>query len=106
MKEELSASAGILLILFGLMADGIKFALDWLFGIGLILDPVFITPIFTLIFWIILNHNGIRMFSGQGWKAAWVNELVSLTPGVDILPDWTSYAIYLNAKHGNYGGVL
>lgn len=98
-ENRLPASAGGFLLVVALIADGSKIMLDALFGMGFILDPVLITPITTAIFWITLNHNGISMFSGRNWAAAWTNELVSLTPGVDALPDWTVYTVYLLANN-------
>lgn len=94
-SKKLSGTAEVFLLVLAVLADAAKFLLDLLFGIGFILDPLFITPITTLIFWITLNHNGVSMFSGKNAVAGWVNEIVSLTPGVDALPDWTAYTIYL-----------
>lgn len=101
MKTEgrLTAGAALFLLFIGIIADAAKFFLDFLFGIGLLLDPLFITPITTLIFWITLNHCGVSMFSGKNWAAAWVNEIFSLTPGIDAFPDWTTYTIYLIARN-------
>jgi len=98
-QGRLSGGAEVFLITVAVGADGAKFLLDALFGIGLVLDPVFITPLTTLVFWITLNHNNISMFSGTYGAASWVNELVSLTPGIDALPDWTAYTVYLIANN-------
>jgi hypothetical protein len=97
--KKLPKTALFFLFIVAIIADGTKFLLDLLFGIGFILDPVFITPITTGIFWITLNHNGVPMFSGKNWAAGWINEIVSLTPGIDALPDWTAYTIYLAANN-------
>lgn len=106
MKKEgkLSLTGGVILIVLGMFFDAMKFVLDLLFAIGFVLDPFFITPIATFVFWLILNHYGVPMFSGKNWTSAWINEAVSLTPGVDALPDWTTYAIYLMVVHGRSGG--
>ena len=96
---KLSGGAAAFLLFVAVLADGAKFLLDVLFGIGFILDPIFITPVTTMIFWITLNHNNISMFSGTNGAAGWVNEIVSLVPGVDALPDWTAYTIYLIANN-------
>jgi hypothetical protein len=98
-QKKLPAVAAGFLLVVALIADGTKFALDFLFGIGIVLDPIFITPLTTLVFWITLNHNNISMFSGKNWASAWVNEVVSFTPGIDALPDWTVYTIYLIAQN-------
>jgi hypothetical protein len=75
------------------LADAAKIGLDLLFGIGFILDPVFISPVTCMIFWITLNHNGIPMFSGKRAWMGWTNLIVAETPGVDATSDWTIYAI-------------
>ncbi|HEV3245353.1 MAG TPA: hypothetical protein VG102_03270 [Candidatus Paceibacterota bacterium] len=97
MKKQrvLPRTAIVFLFFIGAIADGTKILLDLLFGIGFILDPLFVSPITTVIYWITMNHNGVPMFSGQNWAAAWINEVVALTPGIDGLPDWTAYNIYL-----------
>jgi hypothetical protein len=97
-EKHLSTGTALFLLFVAIFADGMKFMLDLLFGIGLILDPFLITPITTFIFWITLNHNGIAMFSGKFGTASWVNEAVSLTPGLDALPDWTLYTFTLIAS--------
>ena len=94
-EKKLSVTTEVFLFIVAALADGTKFMLDLLFGIGFILDPVFITPITTFVFWITLNHNGVPMFSGKNWAAGWINEIVSLTPGIDVLPDWLAYTTYL-----------
>ncbi len=94
-EKKLSSGSALFLIVIGIFADGAKLLLDLLFGIGIVLDPLLITPITTLIFWITLHHNNISMFGGKLAAASWTNEAVSLIPGIDALPDWTAYAIYL-----------
>jgi hypothetical protein len=94
-EKRLPLAAGGFLIAVGGIADAVKFALDMLFGIGVILDPLVISPITWMIFWITLQHNGISMFSGKRGIAGWVNIAIAECPGVDALPDWTVYAIYL-----------
>jgi hypothetical protein len=98
-EEKLPLSAGIFLIIVGLLADGAKILLDALFGIGMILDPFLVTPITALIFGITLSHNGISMFSGKRSWAGWTNLIFSFIPILDFLPDWTVYAIYLTVKY-------
>jgi len=95
MNEEgrLPGSARTFLVVVGLLADGTKVGLEAAFGIGVILDPVLISPVTCMIFWVTLNHNGIAMFSGsRGW-IGWTNLLIAETPVVDALPDWTMYAL-------------
>ncbi len=94
-QKKLSGTAIGFLFFVAILADASKFALDLLFGVGFILDPFLITPLTTGVFWITLSHNGVSMFSGKNWVAAWTNEIISLTPGVDALPDWTVYTSYL-----------
>lgn len=96
--KRIPTGAFIFLLFIAVMADGTKALLDLLFGIGIIIDPLFISPITTGIFWITLNHNGVPMFSGKNAAAGWTNEIISLTPGIDIVPDWTTYTIILMAK--------
>jgi hypothetical protein len=101
MKDEpkLPLIAGGFLIVVGIIADVAKVGLDALFGIGFILDPLIITPITGLIFWITLNHNNISMFSGKNSWSGWANLVYSFIPGLDFLPDWTVYAVYLTFKY-------
>lgn len=87
-------SKGFLLVV-ALSADGAKIGLDALFGIGIILDPLVITPATAMIFWVVFQHNGMPMFTGRFGTAGWINLGVSLTPGVDAVPDWTVYTAYL-----------
>ena len=94
-QQELPLSAGILLIAIGAGADTTKFVLDAAFGIGIVLDPLVISPITTLIFWIVLQHNGVPMFSGRRAVSGWINLAVAETPLLDAAPDWTVYAAYL-----------
>src|SRR5262249_45231806 len=98
-EGHLSGSTEVFLLTVAVSADGLKILLDAAFGIGVVLDPFVITPLTTLVFWITLHHNDISMFSGKNWQAAWVNELVSLIPGIDALPDWTCYTVYLIADN-------
>jgi hypothetical protein len=98
-EQKLSLGAGGFLIVVGLLADATKILLDILFGVGIILDPLLITPVTALIFGITLSHNGIPMFSGKRSWAGWTNLIVSLIPVLDFLPDWTVYAIYLTVKY-------
>jgi hypothetical protein len=93
--HELPLSAGILLIAVGAGADTTKFALEYFLGIGLVLDPLLISPVTALIFWVVHVHNDVPMFSGKRAAAAWINLAVAETPAVDALPDWTVYAAYL-----------
>lgn len=98
-EKKLPLSAGVFLIIVGLLADGIKVLLDFAFGIGIILDPFVVTPITALIFGITLDHNGISMLSGKRSWAGWTNLIFSFIPVWDMLPDWTIYAIYLTIKY-------
>lgn len=92
-ERKLPGSARVFLVAVGVLADGTKVGLDLTLGIGVILDPLFISPVTCMIFWITLNHNGIPMFSGKrGWMG-WTNLIVAETPAVDALPDWTIYAL-------------
>ena len=97
MNEEKRLPSGAMGFLFvvALMADGIKIALDFLFGVGFILDPLLITPFTLAVYWIVYNHNGVPMFSGKRAAAGWINLVVSLCPVIDIIPDWTIYTIYM-----------
>lgn len=99
-KERLSFGTKVALIFAGLFWDGLKVVLDF-GGVGLILDPFLITPLAAFTFAIILSESGIEvsMFSGKNSWAGWVNLLFSLVPILDILPDWTVYAIYLVVKY-------
>lgn len=94
-EGELPMSAGFLLIVVGAGADSAKFALEYLFGVGLVLDPFLISPTTALIFWLVMQHNNVPMFSGKRAAAGWTNLVVAEIPGIDALPDWTAYAIYL-----------
>jgi hypothetical protein len=93
--RHLSGSSKGFLFVVSLMADGAKIFLDLLFGIGIVLDPLVITPITTIIFWIVFMHNDMPMFSGRYGSAGWINLSVSLTPGIDAVPDWTIYTSYI-----------
>lgn len=94
-EKQLPVGAGVFLIIVGLVADGTKALLDFLFGIGFILDPCLISPVTWIIFWITLSHNGIPMMSGKRGTSGWINLAIAEVPGVDALPDWTFYAFYL-----------
>ena len=94
-QQDLSLAAGGLLIVIGGIADVTKLGLEAAFGIGIILDPVLISPVTALTFWVILQHNGIPMFSGKRSVSGWTNLVFAEAPVVDALPDWTVYAIYL-----------
>jgi hypothetical protein len=98
-EKRLSSGARGILIVAGLFFDGLKIGLDAAFGLGIILDPLLITPIATVAFWLILDHNGISMFSGKHWVSGWVNMIFSFIPILDVFPDWTVYAIYLSIKY-------
>ena len=92
-EKKLPTTARIFLVAVGGLADITKIALDFFFGIGIFLDPMLISPVAWVIFWITFNHNGIPMFSGKrGWMG-WVNLGVGETPGVDASPNWTIYAL-------------
>ncbi|MDR3570722.1 MAG: hypothetical protein P4L81_00785 [Candidatus Pacebacteria bacterium] len=97
-EPTLSLTSSILLIVIGLIADIAKAVLDFFF-VGFILDPFVITPITAIVFGMILDQNGISMFSGKRWVAGWVNLVFSLIPVLDWLPDWTAYAVYLAIKY-------
>lgn len=99
-QHRLPMGAKLFLICAGIVFDIIKLGFDALFGIGIILDPLFITPIAGLVFWIVLRHNDVPMFTGERSWAGWSNIVFSLTPILDALPDWTAYAIYLSVVHG------
>ena len=94
-EGQLPLGAGGFLICVGILADGMKFFLDLLFGIGLILDPFLISPLTWLIFWITLRHYDIPMMSGKRGAAGWANLIIAEIPGIDAIPDWTIYAFYL-----------
>jgi hypothetical protein len=94
-EKRLPLAAGGFLIIVGAIADATKVALDFFFGIGFILDPVLITPVTWMIFMITFLHNDVPMMSGKRGWAGWTNLIVSAVPGVDILPDWTTYALYV-----------
>lgn len=98
-EKRLPTTAGVFLLFVAVIADAAKFLLDLLFGIGFILDPCFISPVTWMIFWITLNHNGIPMMSGKRGAAGWINLIVAEVPGLDALPDWTAYTIYLIASN-------
>lgn len=94
--SQLPVGAGIFLLFVGLVTDGLQLLAEFLL-IGLILDPVF-SVVTTMIFWIVLNHNNISMFSGTRAWAAWVNEIIEIAPVADgFAPGWTAYALYLTA---------
>ena len=94
-EKRLPATARGFLTVVGVMADVTKIALEFSLGIGIILDPVFISPMTWMIFWITLTHNGVPMFSGRrGWMG-WTTVAVGVTPVVDALPNWTTYALSL-----------
>lgn len=92
---HLSALSTVFLFIVALGADGTKLALEFLFGIGLILDPFVISPVTAMIFWVVFTHNDMPMFSGRFASAGWTNLFVSVTPGVDAVPDWTVYTCYI-----------
>jgi|ERR1700733_3327412 hypothetical protein len=98
-EGRLPVAAGIFLIVVGIIADVSKVGLDALFGIGFILDPLLITPIAWFLFLITLNHNNIPMFTGKRGWVGWANLVYSFLPGLDFLPDWTVYAVYLTFKY-------
>ncbi|HUO50383.1 MAG TPA: hypothetical protein VMU25_02360 [Candidatus Paceibacterota bacterium] len=94
-KKHLSFGSKLFLFSAGIFFDGLKIGLDAFFGVGLVLDPFFITPIAALIFGITLSHNDIPVFSGKRAWASWTNLIFSFIPVLDFLPDWTTYAVYL-----------
>jgi hypothetical protein len=98
-EGKLSVEAAIFLIIVGIIADVTKVGLDVVFGIGFILDPFLITPIAGFIFWLTLYHNNISMLGGKRWWVGWTNLVYSFLPGLDFLPDWTVYAVYLTFKY-------
>jgi hypothetical protein len=102
-RKKLPLGSGAFLMMIGGLADGTKLVLTFLFGIGFILNPLIISPITWLIFWITLSHYDIPMMSGKGGTAGWINIFIAEVPGVDAVPDWTTYAIYLTMVHGDFG---
>ena len=92
--EPLPVGACILLIFLGVLFDGLKVILDAVF-IGVVADPFFVTPLAAISFAIILAHYDRPMFSGKRAAAGWINLFVSMVPILDMLPDWTAYALYL-----------
>ena len=97
MQPEPTLSTGALFFLFiiGGIADLLKIAFEAFFGIGLVLNPFLVTPLTALIYGIVFAHFGLPMFRGKFAKGSWFNLIVSLTPILDFLPDWTAYNIYL-----------
>jgi hypothetical protein len=94
-EKHLSMPSKGFLLVIALGADGTKILLDYLFGVGIILDPLIISPVTQMIFWVVFFHNDVPMFSGRFASAGWINLFVSITPGVDALPDWTAYTCYI-----------
>lgn len=94
--RKLSIGARILLLMVALLTDGVQFLAELLL-IGFIIDPI-MSVVTTMIFWIVLQHNGIQMFGGKRFWSGWTTTLVELIPGIDgIVPTWTAYAVYLAA---------
>ena len=75
-------------------AEKLKIILDAVF-IGVIVDPLFVTPMAAISFGLVLSHYNKPMFSGKRAAASWINIIVSIIPILDMLPDWTAYALYL-----------
>jgi hypothetical protein len=94
-EKKLSGTSRVFLVMVGAIADLTKIALDLLFGIGFILDPLIISPITLVIFWITLAHNNVSMFSGHHAWMGWTNLVIAEIPGVDAFPDWTMYALFV-----------
>lgn len=94
-QNKLPGSTIGFLFFVAFIADGAKILLDLLFGVGVILDPFFITPVAAGIFWFTLDQYDVPMLSGKNAGAGWVNLIVSLTPIVDMIPDWTLYTLLL-----------
>ena len=92
--EPLPIGACLLLIFLGIIFDGLKIILDAVF-IGVIVDPLFVTPMAAISFGLVLSHYNKPMFSGKRAAASWINIIVSIIPILDMLPDWTAYALYL-----------
>ncbi len=92
---QLSIGAGLFLLFIGLIIDGLQFALNWIY-IGIIVNPVLLTPLAWLIFAIVLDHNNMSMFSGKRAWAGWLTLGAEFFPGLDgFIPGWTVYAVFL-----------
>jgi len=93
-EKRLPRGARGFLLVVGGIADFTKIALEFLFGIGLILDPILISPLTWIIFAITFAHSGVPMLSGKRGWAGWTTVIIGLTPVVDALPNWTIYAFF------------
>lgn len=81
----------------GAIIDVAGLLLDFIY-IGFILNPLLLTPLACLIFWIVLHHNGVSMLGGKRAWAGWVALLVEFAPGLGaLLPGWFAYALFLTA---------
>lgn len=93
-QRHVPISAGIFLVIVGLIADSVQFFLT-LIAIGFLLSPI-VSAFTAMVFGITLAHNGRSMFSGKRSWAGWLALFSEIIPGIDgLLPGWTGYALYL-----------
>lgn len=90
-KEPIGSALAFGLISFGILIDLIQILLTVIM-IGFILNPV-IDILAAGIFWLLLYHHGNNTLSRR--KVAFgVAAVIGFISGIDVLPEWTIFAIY------------
>jgi hypothetical protein len=93
-KSKISNTEWGLVIAALVMVDLTQMVLEW-FIIGLALNPVIIDPFIGMSFAFYLYIRGEKMTDTKhvlGWFGTYIMELI---PGVDELPLWSLYGIYV-----------
>lgn len=94
-EKVLPMAAGVFLMIFGGFVDLVQLALNFAFLIGAVLDPA-LSMTAGVVFWITLNHCGIKMFTSKKAAAAWMTLLAEVMPLFGgFAPGWFAYAAYL-----------
>lgn len=92
-KSPLSGSTIVLMILCALFFDGLQIALEFLFGLGLVVDS-FVSIFAGLTFFVWFKMHDINFVDPKRLAAMGGGFFIEIIPGLNALPVWTAAVWY------------